>query len=107
MNIYFKIVSYDGRMFKKFVCLSKGMRKHLLFYVFDSTFQIAKDFNRKYGQLLIVESRFLSLTPLSFNKEEGTRLEMSLRVRVKPEAKKIVNKSIIISNGFSLEKTYD
>lgn len=89
MSIYYKIVSFDGRLFKKFVRLSKGMRKHLLFHVFESTASIAKDFNRKYGQLLYAESRYLSFTPLSFNREEGSRLELTLRVRVKPEAKKI------------------
>ena len=55
----------------------------------------------------MVESRMLSLTPLSFDKEEGVRLELSLRVKVKPEASKIANKSVIISNGYSLEKAYD
>jgi hypothetical protein len=35
MEVYFSIVSYDGKMFQQFVKLSKGMRKHLLFHVFE------------------------------------------------------------------------
>lgn len=35
MNIYYKIVSYDSKLFKKFMLLSRGMRKHLLFYVME------------------------------------------------------------------------
>jgi hypothetical protein len=54
-----------------------------------------------------VESRFITFTPLSFNQEDGSRLELTLRVKVKPEAKKIADKSVIISNGYSLEKSYD
>lgn len=49
MEIFHKIVSFDGRLFKKFVQLSKGMRKHIIFHFFESTASIAKDFNRKYG----------------------------------------------------------
>lgn len=35
MNIYYTIVSYDSKLFKKFMLLSRGMRKHLLFFVMD------------------------------------------------------------------------
>lgn len=35
MNIFYTFVTYDARLFKKFLMLSRGMRKHLLFYTFD------------------------------------------------------------------------
>ncbi len=35
MNIYYLIVTYDSKLFKKFMQLSKGLRKHLLFHVFE------------------------------------------------------------------------
>ena len=49
----------------------------------------------------------MSLTPISFGKEEGTRLELSLKVRVKKEARKIENKSVVFSNGYNLENLND
>ncbi|CDW85380.1 UNKNOWN [Stylonychia lemnae] len=104
MNIFYTIISYDGKLFKKFLCLSNGMKNHILFYVFDKTKKISHDFHRKYGQLLELQSRSLIVKPLSFGKEEGVRLDLSLRVKIKKEAKKIQGKSIIFSNGYNLEK---
>lgn len=107
MKVYHTIISFDGRLFKKFVQLSKGMRKHIIFHFFETTNSIVKDFNRKYGQLLFVESRYLSFAPLSFNREAGSKLELTLKVKVKTEAKKIQNKSVSISHCYRLEASFD
>ena len=49
MSLYFRIVSYDPKMLKTFLLLSKGMRKHLLFYIFEITKEIGTGFTKKYG----------------------------------------------------------
>lgn len=49
MDVYYKIITYDGKLFKKFLQLSKGMRKHLLFHVFDYFEPVNLGFNKKYG----------------------------------------------------------
>lgn len=89
MEILYRIISYDPKIFKKFLSLSKDLKKHLLFHCFDTTRELSQAFTRKYGQLLILESRYLKLTPISFGTEEGSRLDLTLRVHIKPEAKKI------------------
>lgn len=49
MSLYYQIVTYDSNLFKKFVQLSRGMRKHLLFYTFESLEDIMENFMKKYG----------------------------------------------------------
>ncbi len=104
MEIFYRITSYDPKIFKKFLALSKDLHKHLLFHCFLTTRDLSHAFTRKYGQLLTLESRYLSLTPISFGAEEGLRLDLTLRVEVKPGAKKIQGQSVIISNRYNLEK---
>ncbi len=104
MEIFYRITSYDPKIFKKFLALSKDLKKHLLFHCFDTTRDLSHAFTRKYGQLLTLESRFLTLTPISFGSEEGSRLDLTLRVYVKPDSKKIQGQSVIISNRYNLEK---
>lgn len=91
MEIFYRIISYDPKMFKKIIGLSRDMKRHLLFHVFDTTKALSSAFNKKYGQLLMLESRFLNLTPISFGKEEGSRLDLTLKIKIKPEARKIEN----------------
>ena len=49
----------------------------------------------------------MTFTPLTFNNEAGSKLELTLKIKVKPEAKKIQKKSVTISNGYRLETCYD
>ena len=104
MSLYFRIVSYDPKMLKPFLMLSRGMRKHLLFYVFESTKDIGAGFAKKYGQLFELQSRSLALAPISFCKEEGSKLDLVLKVRVKEQASKLENNSVVFGNRFNLQK---
>ena len=46
MSIFFELVKLEGPLFKKFMQLSRGFRKHLLFYVFTEYMQpVAESFN--------------------------------------------------------------
>ena len=49
MKIFYKILSFNGKMFSVFTRLNRGFRKHLLFYIFDFTQSISQSFMRKYG----------------------------------------------------------
>lgn len=60
MNIYFGCISYDGELLKKFLQLSRGMRKHLLFFIFDSFQPIVEALDATYGKFLEVEDYYLS-----------------------------------------------
>ena len=51
MSVFFKIVSYEGSLFKTFTRLSRGFRKHLLYYVFSEYLKpIAESFNKQYKE---------------------------------------------------------
>lgn len=47
MSIYFKIVQYDGMLFKTFTKLSRGFRKHILYHVFNEQ-RMSESFNQTY-----------------------------------------------------------
>jgi len=55
MNIYYTIITYDGKLFKQFTKLSRGMRKHLLFHVFERFEGVCHSFQKKYGQALQIK----------------------------------------------------
>lgn len=103
MNVYFSIVTFDSNLFKKFTGLSKGFRKHLLHYVFTSYLAPVSDsFNTAYSAHgLSVVSRYLSLTPISFCNESGSRLDIALKVNVSKESSP---KSVTIGYRYELEK---
>ena len=103
MDVFYNIIKYDSRLFKKLILLSKGMKKHLLFHLFDNTTSICEQFMKKYGQVLEIESREICLTPISFCSEEGLRLDLSLQVKVKPTAKKLEKRSVIIGYDYNNE----
>ena len=50
MSIFFEFVKYEGgSLFKKFMQLSKGFRKHLLYHVFTEYMHpVADSFNNKF-----------------------------------------------------------
>ena len=49
MSIFFEFVKFEGNLFKKFVQLSRGFRKHLLYHVFTEYMHpVAESFNNKY-----------------------------------------------------------
>jgi hypothetical protein len=54
MSIYFNLIAYDTQMFKSFVSLSHGMRKHLLFYVFEIMAPTLDHFMRKFGSVFTI-----------------------------------------------------
>ena len=60
MSVFYTLVSFDGGLLKKFLTLSKGMYKHLLFYLFDLLEQIDHGFMQTYGQFFEVQSSYLS-----------------------------------------------
>lgn len=102
MNVYFSIVTFDSNLFKKFTGLSKGFRKHLLYYVFTSYLAPVSDsFNSAYSiHGLNVVSRYLSLTPISFCNESGSRLDIALSV----STQKSSAGSVTIGYRYELEK---
>ena len=51
MNVYYTMVTYDSNLFKKFMQLAKGLRKHLLFYVFEEMAGVSDAFMKKYDQV--------------------------------------------------------
>ena len=83
MNIYYLFSTYDTKLFKKLLLLSRGMRKHLLFYVFEEVKEtILERFKQKYSLFFDYESFFLSLQPISFCKESGMRLDAVLKFKL-------------------------
>jgi hypothetical protein len=50
MNIFFMLVKFKGELFKKFMQMSRGFRKHMLYHVFTEYMKpVAEDFDKKYS----------------------------------------------------------
>ena len=82
MSVYCNIVQYDGTLFKQFTQVSRGFRKHLLFYIFTEFLSpIAEGFTRAYGKEgYQVIHRSLTWEPISFCNEVGARLDATLKI---------------------------
>jgi hypothetical protein len=49
MKIFFEFVKCEGSLFKKFMRLSRGFRKHLLYHIFtEYMIPVADSFNSRY-----------------------------------------------------------
>jgi hypothetical protein len=107
MNIYYMIVSYDSKLFKKFMLLSKGMRKHLLFFVMDELkTKIIEQFKHAYDQYFDFESQSLSLTPISSCKENGIRLDSVIKFKLNKQCRKFEGKSVQFAYTFDYQSTF-
>ena len=105
MNIYFLIVKYRGDLFKKFMQLSRGFRKHFLYHVFtEYMIPIADSFNETFKSSYGFEvfDRYLSLTPITFCGEAGSRLDVSLRIKT-PQKSKLTDKSVTLALKYELD----
>lgn len=60
MSVYYGCVGYDGSLLKKFLQLSKGMRKHLLFYIYDIFQPVVESLEKQYGHILEFEDSYIS-----------------------------------------------
>ena len=83
MKIFFLLVQFKGDLFKKFMQMSRGFRKHLLYHVFQEYMKpISDSFDSKYLNTVgfKVVNRYLSLTPITFCGEIGSRLDVALRI---------------------------
>ena len=105
MSVYYLIVKYSNGLFKKFTQLSVGFRKHLLYHLFTEYLQpISNGFLEIYQrQGLEVISRYLTLTPITFCNEAGTRLDAVLTVSVAKKASQMVGKSVALGCTYQLD----
>ena len=64
MPVYFLIISYDSGLFRKFLNLSRPLRKHLLFHLF-STFSapIRHSFADAYSKYFEIEAIYVECMP--------------------------------------------
>jgi hypothetical protein len=71
MNIYFLIIQYETNLFKMFLTLARGLRKHLLFYIFETYINpISNSFKKQYlTHGLELEKSYISMSPISFCRE--------------------------------------
>ena len=91
------LINYDGMLLKKFLLLSKGMYKHLIFYLMDQLKHLEASFSHAFGFYFDFINSYITQTPISFCKESGVRIDYILRLKVKNECKKFKGKSMIVS----------
>ena len=99
MSLFYTILTFDntGHLLPKFLALSRSFRKHLLWHIFhDELAVITERFKARYGQVMAIEEKWISMKPMSFCNEQGMKMDLGLKVRMRAEVRKLEGRSVII-----------